>query len=74
MAATCSTATLTAKVSEEDGLASEDIKQILSVSIVEKTCQLVHSPKAAREMSPATPKSHQTAKGVVQMTARMRMM
>jgi len=36
MAATCPTATLTAKVSEEDGLASEDIQQILSVSIVEE--------------------------------------
>jgi len=34
MAATCPTTTLTAKVSEEDGLASEDIQQILSVSIV----------------------------------------
>ena len=36
MAATCSTATLTAKVSEEDGLASGDIKQIMSVVIVEE--------------------------------------
>ena len=38
MADNCSTAPLTAKISEDDGLASEDIQQILSVSIIEE-CQ-----------------------------------
>ena len=47
MAATCSTATSTARVSEEHGLASEDIKQILSVSIVEENLPTCSQPESS---------------------------
>ena len=49
IAATCSTATLTAKVSEEDGLASKDIKQRLSISIVEENLPTCSQPVSSTE-------------------------
>ena len=49
MAATCYTATLTGKVSEEDGLASEDIKLILIVSIVEENLPTCSQPESSME-------------------------
>ena len=49
MAATCYTATLTAKISEEDGLASEDIKLILIVSIVEENLPTCSQPESSME-------------------------
>lgn len=52
MAATCPTAALTAKVSEEDGLASEDIEQILSVSIVEENLPSCSWPESGTEHEP----------------------
>ena len=52
MAANCSTAPLTAKVSEEDGLASEDIQQILSVSIVEENLPTCSQPEIRTEDEP----------------------
>lgn len=52
MAATCLTAALTAKVSEEDGLASEDIEQILSVSIVEENLPSCSWPESGTEHEP----------------------
>ena len=52
IAATCTTASLTAKVSEQDGLASEDIKQILSVSIVEENLPSCSWPESSTENEP----------------------
>jgi len=53
IAATCPTATLTAKVSEEDGLASEDIQQTLSVSIVEENLPSCSWSESGTEQEPA---------------------
>ena len=52
MAATCPTATSTAKVSEEDGLASEDIQQILTVSIAEQNLPSCSCPESGTEHEP----------------------
>lgn len=52
MAVSFPTATLTAKVSEEDGLASEDIQQILSVSIVEENLPSCSRPESSTEDEP----------------------
>ena len=52
IAATCPTALLTAKVSEKDGLASEDIKQILSVSIVKENLPSCSWPESSMENEP----------------------
>lgn len=52
MAATYSTASLTAKVSEEDVLASEDIQIILSVSIVQENLPTCSQPESNTEDEP----------------------
>lgn len=52
MATTCSSTTLTAKVSEESGLASEDIQQILSVSIAEENLPSCSWPESSTESEP----------------------
>ena len=52
MAATCPTSTSTAKVSEEDGLASEDIQQILTVSIAKENLPSCSSPESGTEQEP----------------------
>ena len=52
MAATCPTATSTAKVSEEDGQASEDIQQILTVSIAEENLPSCSRPESGTEHEP----------------------
>ena len=52
MAATCPTATSTAKVSGEDGLASEHIQQILTVSIAEKNLPSCSWPESGTEHEP----------------------
>ena len=52
IAATCTTASLTAKVSEQDGLASEDIKHIISVSIVEENLPSCSWPESSTENEP----------------------
>ena len=52
MAGNFSTASLTAKISEEDGLVSEDIQQILSVSIVEENQPTCPQPEIRTEDEP----------------------
>jgi len=74
MTVTCPTATLTVKVSEEDGLANDDIKQVLSVSVAEDSLPSCSWPKSGTEQEPDnTARLYRTVKGAVQMTARMKM-